>query len=588
MPHMAVIQDLAPDEPLQAELLRIVELVTDDEAVAYAHSSPAFQGGGFRAGHAGRIRARLGQLLAAAAPIDDALRRLLAHHSLNATVVAPLSATFLSDHYDNLTALFGAAPLQAAMLLDGRQPVRAQAARRLRQQPGSAPPAPPAAAAALRAALGALGERLATRDADGDAPGPAGAPASPGAAPANLQLRLQECQAELRRLKGAAQRAERLAQRLDDAGAELLAARAARDEAQTEARAACRRAATAESELARDRAHTELQVRTLVETRLAQEFAGWLSAPRARLAEAAAANQTADVLLRRAAAALAAQAQADRVSGQRAELQERLASLEAALERGRDALAHAMRPLPELSAAVRDLDAESVHLRRLLDLDSASPLRLTLAAAINSAPSGQLAELRALGERLAALGALDPAEHALIDATARRRLAALTLAAGPPAIDKDAAEETPAGRLRAALTGRAPAILLVDGHNALFSLQARYLPPQLHGVPDREARARLVNDLVAMAAERPACRVWVVFDGPRQSDSSPAPNVRVSYSGGTGENRADRLLVESVRFFTQGGAEAVLLATNDGELAARAVRMGARILPPAEMLPLLG
>ncbi len=582
---MSLIQDLAPDEALQAELRRIAELVTDEEAVGYALSSPAFQGGGFRVAHAGRMRTRIGQLLAAAAPIDDALRRLLAQHSLNRSVVAPLSATFLSDHFPDLTALFGAAPLQVAMLLDERPPVREQAVRRLRQ-PGIAVHDPAAAADSLRAALGCLGESLADHGA-GDKGAPS-ASASGAAAPSNLQSRLQECQAELRRLKGAAQRAERLRRQLDERAQELRAARTQSDAAQAEARALRRRAATAESDLARDRAHAELQVQSLVETRLAQEFAGWLSAPRARLAEAAAADSPADTLLRRATAALAAQAQADRVSGQRAHLHERLERLEAALKRGRDALANALRPLPELAAVVRELETESVQLRHLLDLDSASPLRQTLAAALNNAPSGQLAELRALVERLAALGALEPAEQALLDATARRRLAALTLAAGPPVVDRDGAGDTPAGLLRAALAGRAPAILLVDGHNTLFSLQARYLPPQLHGLPDRVARARLVNDLVAMAAERPVCRVWVVFDGPRQSDSSPAPNVRVSYSGGTGEHRADRLLADNVRFFVQGGAETVLLTTNDGELASKAARLGAGILPPAELLALLG
>lgn len=66
----------------------------------------------------------------------------------------------------------------------------------------------------------------------------------------------------------------------------------------------------------------------------------------------------------------------------------------------------------------------------------------------------------------------------------------------------------------------------------------------------REARDR--DDLVAQARAHlqasPQDRVWIVLDGPRESSvAAEGGRLRVSYTGGTGAHRADRLICDFVR-----------------------------------------
>ena len=46
--------------------------------------------------------------------------------------------------------------------------------------------------------------------------------------------------------------------------------------------------------------------------------------------------------------------------------------------------------------------------------------------------------------------------------------------------------------------------------------------------------------------ENPADRVWIVFDGPKENSTSEG-RIRVSYTGGSGPHRADRLICEFLR-----------------------------------------
>jgi len=83
----------------------------------------------------------------------------------------------------------------------------------------------------------------------------------------------------------------------------------------------------------------------------------------------------------------------------------------------------------------------------------------------------------------------------------------------------------------------------------------------------KEARDR--DDLVAQARRRadsdPALFVWVVFDGPHMS-SRVEGRVRVSYTGGEGSQRADRLVVDYVRMAVWLGlGDRVSVRTNDKE-----------------------
>lgn len=78
-------------------------------------------------------------------------------------------------------------------------------------------------------------------------------------------------------------------------------------------------------------------------------------------------------------------------------------------------------------------------------------------------------------------------------------------------------------------------LVIVDGWNLILGAK-------------RTASSR--EDLVAQAEERlkerPQDRIWIVLDGPRFS-TKDIGRVRVTYTGGTGEHRADRFVCDFLK-----------------------------------------
>jgi hypothetical protein len=594
---MSLIRGMTLDRATQAALSRLIAQLPDAAVIEYARSTPSFAAGGFRTHRAPQIRNRIDQLAKSAEPINASLRRLLARFSLNARGVAPLSVAFLNDHEAALADLFGAAPMRLARLLDERAEIREREGERslaaVELDAGAVDDSERVARAAclLREHLVHLLDTVAAA-----APGKGGLHGNGGAsgeAQARLEGQLKDARAALRTLKGIESRALRLQKQLEASQADLKRAQASQAAAAAAERQARQAAQQAEADLKRLLEQNERQVNRLVEARLAEEFCGWLGGSRAVIAREAARalprEGQGDPLLEQAAAALEAQARADRASGTSACLQARLERLEAMLARCVDAMGQAMRPQPALLAASEALRAEADRLRHLLQGALPEGLPRALAAAVNSAPPETLGAWRPVIGQLKAAGALGADAEADLLACWHRRQAMLAQEAEPAPEAKADELETPRDRLRAVLRGQLPGVLLLDGHNVLFSLQARYRRPQDHVYPGRQAREWLAGDLVRMAAARPTCRVRVVFDGPERSDSAPAPNVGVIYSGGEGEHRADKVLVEEVRFFREASDQTVvLLVTNDGALAGEAARLGALPLPPTDLMPFLG
>ena len=71
-------------------------------------------------------------------------------------------------------------------------------------------------------------------------------------------------------------------------------------------------------------------------------------------------------------------------------------------------------------------------------------------------------------------------------------------------------------------------------------------------------------------------RVWIVFDGHDERVPLVDGNVRVSYTGGTGAHRADRLIADFVRMARYlGRAGQVTVRSNDKDLRKAVSGMGA-------------
>lgn len=210
-----------------------------------------------------------------------------------------------------------------------------------------------------------------------------------------------------------------------------------------------------------------------------------------------------------------------------------------------------------------------------------------IAAAIAVAPDRELAMWKSAVDKVASAGALTREDHEFLLSCVRRRYTELHMQGFENLVPKDGELSTPTGLFMQALAGKLPAILLVDAHNALFALQSRYRLPNEHRWPTAQTRQWLVDDVVQLLENAPNFRAYIVFDGPERTESMASPNVQVVYSGGTGEHRADGVLVDQARFLSEAGAQNMLIVTNDGELAGLASRHGARSIAPTVLLSVM-
>lgn len=87
-------------------------------------------------------------------------------------------------------------------------------------------------------------------------------------------------------------------------------------------------------------------------------------------------------------------------------------------------------------------------------------------------------------------------------------------------------------------------------------------------------RADLIEQARQATAADPLRRIWIVLDGRDENVRSLGANVRVSYTGGTGEHRADRFVCDYLRMARYLGlAGKVSVRTNDRDFAKAVARL---------------
>ncbi|MBP5511386.1 MAG: NYN domain-containing protein [Kiritimatiellae bacterium] len=142
---------------------------------------------------------------------------------------------------------------------------------------------------------------------------------------------------------------------------------------------------------------------------------------------------------------------------------------------------------------------------------------------------------------------------------------------------------TSEGKLSLALTNGMPCLLLIDGHNTQYGMPSRYNPQRGKRMTEYDKRQRLLRDVAELIAPSPAMRACVVFDAPEHSEAEAGERVRVVFSGGKGDHRADRVLLDQIRFLrTCGDVPCILLVSDDRELCKKARKLGAETLPVLE------
>ena len=173
-----------------------------------------------------------------------------------------------------------------------------------------------------------------------------------------------------------------------------------------------------------------------------------------------------------------------------------------------------------------------------------------------------------LGERVAHVRELKTEVTRLTDELARARAElaefrshfALALAAA-----RDA-DRLPAG-------GR---LLVVDGWNALLGGVTVLAPGERH-LPSREKAARLRVCVRAWLDRHPQDAAWIVFDG-AEAGGRAEPRLHVTYTGGAGLHRADRLVCDYLRMRRLvGAAHDVLVLTEDKDFRREAAALGAAV-----------
>lgn len=131
-------------------------------------------------------------------------------------------------------------------------------------------------------------------------------------------------------------------------------------------------------------------------------------------------------------------------------------------------------------------------------------------------------------------------------------------------------------------------VFLIDGHNVL-NTSTTYVSIRERGASHEALRKILLRDIASIQSKLGNCEIRVHFDGPTPGEGVAFgnPNLKVIYSGGTGDHRADRTIVNYLSFYSlQANAAKIFTVSEDQDLRAEASINGSRLLYPREFLSL--
>jgi hypothetical protein len=561
-------------EPCKKELLRIISYVTDRELNTLLKTEPSFSAGGFRSQKPAILRKRLEQIALGGPLISTRIRTILAAHCRTDSLLRYISTETLPGLSAVLAALLGAPVLITAALLDKRPEVREKAEDWLQKSPHFKE-------LTQEFAAGELADRFA------DITDLTGAEVnnikivtkeSWNEQKERLEQRIKTLQTENHRLKGVDDKNSRTNTLLKKEKEESTRLETKLKEGESTLRAIRKELEHVKAELQRETTRREDRLQAALDISLSQEFYGWLAEAKAIEIEAGNETPASDAIVF-AEQALKKQKQVDRHSKNRLELSDRLDQLKKLHTQVTESLQSAIHQCPELKQAEKKLEEEINHLEELITPQrAASPIEEVLINKIHSASDESLPKLRTLPKMLKDLKLLSTKSLKSVELEFSKRLSAIE-ALGVPQSQEMQSRQDAASKLGCALAGKAPAILLLDGHNIVFGLPARYMPGRGKSVSDAQKRQHLIDDLVRITEPNPAMRSILLFDGHTRSDSDPSPTVRVSYSGGEGEHRADKVIIDQIRFLKGAYPDAtVLLVSNDNDLCKDARRLGAQNL----------
>lgn len=309
--------------------------------------------------------------------------------------------------------------------------------------------------------------------------------------------------------------------------------------------------ATSRSKFDELRSNFESQVRIETENRFAEDLRAWF--PRAANVENESLRNVADVF-EYARRTLKMQEERDRNFGNRKVLLIRLNELEKIRVELVDALENAINPIPELRTAISKVDDEIKRIRSTLGLNTEEGgISEVLMALINEATD--LCELDMhlkFAEFLKEKGFIDERMvKNLWDKIYSRYVVNVQL--------QQTAGVTRDYNIRKKLRENASCEVILDAHNIILH---NVLKHRLRDPVPEQSRRNLLEYVKALAHGRNNVKFIVVFDGSDPREENVAPNVKIVFSGGEGEHRADIKIVELVRM--NPGADLFVVTDDEG------------------------
>lgn len=309
-------------------------------------------------------------------------------------------------------------------------------------------------------------------------------------------------------------------------------------------------------------------------------WAHWFARAEAEASAVAGLQPGIEELIRQADQALERQAEVDRRQGQRTELRRQVALLRDRRDRLEAAALESLSPLPAVLRAQERL-AVAIREREVL-LKDTTTLQQTageVARAMAEADTeARLSRLRQLAQELLAAGVLDEdtvrrltefsvqRQQVLADAGLRERLA-----------------QGPVPTVGGILDGRMAGVMLVDAYNLMGEAVDVWGGLVVPGRMPATLKAVLPR-LQQWATQRLQLEILVVVDSPHEHSRTLSGNVRVVYSGGQGEHRADQVIKgQLVHLKVSKETRAVVVVSHDAEVRQAAIQHGALVAHPREL-----
>ncbi len=576
------------DRVLMDALQSLVDNETDNRVVDYVkHADKKLaQGFSLKPQNAPKFRERIKQKIAASSEIKGSLHALL-QQNRKLRYPAPLSLDFLNLHLPAILHLYGREKMLVSLLLDERKELNDIAIDAIANSLPAA--TDDAVIEAYKSATRSLAEGLLqdlhedfvpeekTAGTDDKALRAAETKAAAlEEQKAKLERKLEESVATSKEMKAKLNVAEPAAAKVPCLEADLETAKA-------EISALKAQLKRTEAELAEIRDDQEQAVLSLVRKELEAYSKKWVAGPEefeAACRETARLTGDADVIAR-AREVMARQREIDRQSGNRGKLLERLKALQSTMAEAMNLASDAITPLPALAAIIEDLEREAKSISAKLGLDARATDPVALAQtrmALADDPEA-LQRIKQWLDLMDEMELAGPAAMQKLYAAYHARVSLLYDTRQMVTINRATAPRNPLWHLQQGLADNEAMMLLLDGYNVILTL------PDIFGVldpdksPGEAVRSMLTDQLQRIGSHSPACEISVYFDGPVAGARTISPRVKVIFSGGTGDHRADRAIIDDLEHLCrERSAVPRILVTSDRELGASAVELGAQVV----------